>query len=107
VVTGHQAADAESPIDWNRLAGSVDTIVVLMGVGSLETTVAALIDGGLSPSTDVAIIEWGTTAKQRSLVGTLESIVKDAREKDVKPPAVIVIGEVAKLGSKLSWFKTP
>jgi len=107
VVTGHQAADAESPIDWGRLAGSVDTIVVLMGVGSLESTAKALMKGGLSPDMAVAVIEWGTTEKQRSLVGTLDTIAEEAREKGVKPPAVIVIGEVVTLGSKLSWFKMP
>jgi uroporphyrin-III C-methyltransferase len=107
VVTGHQAADAETPIDWGRLAGSVDTIVVLMGVGSLESTANDLIEGGLSPDMSVAVIEWGTTEKQRILLGTLGTIAEEVREKDVKPPAVIVIGEVVNLGSKLSWFKTP
>jgi len=105
VVTGHHAADAESPIDWGRLAGSVDTIVVLMGVGSLESTATNLIEGGLSPNLPVAVIEWGTTEKQRSLIGTLGTIAEEVREKNVKPPAVIVIGEVVNLGSKLSWFK--
>jgi len=104
VVTGHQAADTKL-IDWSRLAGSVDTIVVLMGVGSLESTATNLIEGGLSPNLPVAVIEWGTTEKQRSLIGTLGTIAEEVREKNVKPPAVIVIGEVVNLGSKLSWFK--
>lgn len=104
VVTGHQAADTKR-IDWGRLAGSVDTIVVLMGVGSLESTATNLIEGGLSPNLPVAVIEWGTTEKQRSLIGTLGTIAEEVREKNVKPPAVIVIGEVVNLGSKLSWFK--
>ncbi len=107
VVTGHQAADAEKPIAWGRLAGSVDTIVVLMGVGSLESTAKALMEGGLSSDMPVAVIEGGTTEKQRSLVGTLDTIAEEARAMDVKPPAVIVIGEVVNLGSKLSWFKMP
>jgi uroporphyrin-III C-methyltransferase len=107
VVTGHQAADAESPIDWGRLAGSVDTIVVLMGVGSLESTAKALMEGGLSSDMPVAVIEWGTLKKQRSLIASLGTIAEEAREKNVKPPAVIVIGEVVNLGSKLSWFKMP
>jgi len=107
VVTGHQAADAESPIDWGRLAGSVDTIVVLMGVGSLESTANDLIEGGLSPNMSAAVIEWGTTEKQRILLGTLGTIAEEVREKNVKPPAVIVIGKVVNLGSKLSWFKMP
>jgi len=107
IVTGHQAADAETPIDWGRLGGSVDTIVVLMGVGSLESTANDLMDGGLSPNLPVAVIEWGTLEKQRNLLGKLGTIAKEAREKNVKPPAVIVIGEVVNLGSKLSWFKMP
>jgi len=84
----------------------VDTIVVLMGVGSLESTTNSLIKGGLAPDIPVAVIEWGTTKKQRSLVGTLATIAKEVKAKNVEPPAVIVIGDVVSLGSKLSWFKT-
>ena len=107
VVTGHQAEDAESPIDWGRLAGSVDTIVVLMGVCSLENTAKALMAGGLSSDLPVAVIEWGTTEQQRCLRGRLETIAEDAMSEGVKPPAVIVVGEVVALGGKLSWFKMP
>ncbi|MCW4015951.1 MAG: uroporphyrinogen-III C-methyltransferase [Candidatus Bathyarchaeota archaeon] len=107
VVTGHQAADAKSPIDWRRLAGCVDTIVIMMGVSSLEFTANSLIAAGLSPDLAVAVIEWGTLEKQRSLVGTLATIAKEVKAKNVKPPAVIVVGDVVHLGSKLSWFKMP
>lgn len=107
IVTGHQAADAKTPIDWSKLAGSVDTIVVLMGVGSLESTAESLMRGGLNSDVPVAVIEWGTLKKQKSLIGKLGTIAKEAKEKNVKPPAVIVIGEVVKLGRKLSWFKMP
>lgn len=106
VVTGHQAADAEKPVDWGRLAGSVDTIVVLMGVGSLESTVNSLMEAGLTPSVPVAVVEWGTTDEQKVLVATLGTVVEEATAKGVKPPAVIVVGKVVDLGSKLSWFKT-
>jgi uroporphyrin-III C-methyltransferase len=105
VVTGHQAADAKTPVDWSKFAGSVDTIVILMGVGSLESTARDLLEGGLSPDLPVAVIEWGTSEKQRSLVGKLATIGKMAKEQNVKPPAVVVIGNVVKLGRKLSWFK--
>jgi len=106
VVTGHQAVNPQKTIDWGNLAGSVDTIVVLMGVGSLESTTKSLIDGGLRPTLPVAIVEWGTTKKQRQTTGTLDSIAKLARQRGVKPPAVVILGEVVNLGSKLSWFKT-
>jgi uroporphyrin-III C-methyltransferase len=107
VVTGHQAADPQQAIDWKKLAGSVDTIVVLMGVGSLKSTAQSLIEGGLSPSLPVAVVEWGTTPKQRRLIGTLVSIDELAQKKGVEPPAVVIVGEVVNLGSKLSWFQTP
>jgi uroporphyrin-III C-methyltransferase len=107
VVTGHQAVDAKTPVDWSKLAGSVDTIVILMGVGSLETTMKSLMEAGLSSHVPVAVIEWGTLKKQRSLIGKLGSIAKEASEKNVKPPAIVVVGEVVNLGRKLSWFKKP
>jgi uroporphyrin-III C-methyltransferase len=106
VVTGHQAADAEKPVDWRRLADSVGTLVVLMGVGSLESTIKSLTETGLSSSMPVAVIEWGTTDKQQVLVAKLGTVVEAATTKGVKPPAVIVIGKVVDLGSKLAWFKT-
>lgn len=105
IVTGHRAKNAETVVNWSNLAGSVDTIVILMGVESLESTANKLMEGGLDPNTPVAIIEWGTLKRQRSLIGKLGRIAKEAKERNVKPPAVIVIGEVVNLGRKLSWFK--
>lgn len=106
IVTGHRAKNAETVVNWSKLAGSVDTIVILMGVESLESTANKLMEGGLNTNTPVAIIEWGTLKRQRSLIGKLGTIAKEAKERNVKPPAVIVIGEVVNLGRKLSWFKT-
>jgi uroporphyrin-III C-methyltransferase len=107
IVTGHQAENAEKVVNWSKLASSVDTIVILMGVERLESITNNLIEGGLKSDTPVAIIEWGTMKRQRSLIGKLGTIAKEAKERNVKPPAVIVVGEVAKLGRKLSWFKMP
>jgi uroporphyrin-III C-methyltransferase len=76
-----------------------------MGVESLTLTTKELLDGGLKPSTPVAIIERGTSKYQRTITGTLGSIAKEAEEQKVQPPAVIVVGEVVTLGRKLSWFK--
>lgn len=106
IVTGHQSVNAKTLVNWSKLAGSVDTIVVLMGVGSLESTADDLIEGGLSPDVPVAVIEWGTLKKQRCVISKLGTVAKEAKDKNVKPPAVIVIGEVVNLGRKLSWFKT-
>lgn len=107
IVTGHRAGNAERVVNWSKLASAVDTIVILMGVESLESIATKLMGGGLDPNVPVAVIERGTSKRQRSLIGRLGTIASEAKERNVKPPAVIVIGEVVNLGRKLSWFKTP
>ena len=105
IVTGHRAGDSGRPVNWGKLAAGVDTIVILMGMESLEAIVKKLMEDGLDPEKPVAIIERGTTKMQRSFIAKLNTIVDEAKKNDVKPPAVIVIGEVAELGRKLAWFK--
>jgi uroporphyrin-III C-methyltransferase len=107
IITGHRAGDAEKPVDWVKIAGAVDTMVILMGVESLEGIVEKLLKGGISPEKPVAMVESGTLPQQRTLIATLGTVVKEAVEKQIKPPSVIVIGEVAALGRKLAWFKQP
>ncbi len=107
IITGHRAGDAEKPIDWAKIAESVDTIVILMGVESLEGIVNKLIAGGISIDKPVAVVESGTYQKQRTIIATLSTIIKKVQEEKIKPPSVIVIGEVATLGRKLAWFKKP
>jgi uroporphyrin-III C-methyltransferase len=107
IITGHRAGDAEKPVDWVRIANAVDTMVILMGVESLEGIVEKLLVGGVSPEKPVAMVESGTLPQQRTLIATLGTVVKEAAEKQIKPPSIIVIGEVATLGSKLAWFKQP
>jgi uroporphyrin-III C-methyltransferase len=104
IVTGHEDAEkGELVVKWNKLAGAVDTIVVLMGIGQLDQISRDLIKAGMKKSTKVAIIASGTTDKQRTVRGTLATIAKVAKKADVKPPAVIVIGRVAGL-DHLEWF---
>ena len=107
IITGHRAGDSEKVIDWVKIADAVDTMVILMGVESLDGIVCKLLEGGVSADKPVAIVESGTYPNQRTLIGKLGTIVKEAEEKQIKPPAVIVIGEVANLGRKLAWFKKP
>lgn len=107
IITGHRAGDAEKPVDWVKIANTVDTMVILMGVESLEGIVDKLLAGGVSVDRPVAMVESGTLPQQRTLIATLGTIVKEAKAKDIKPPSVIVIGEVANLGRRLAWFKKP
>lgn len=107
IITGHRAGDAEKPVDWVKIANAVDTMVILMGVESLEGIVSKLLKGGINPEKPVAMVESGTLPQQRTLISTLGAVVKEAKAKEIKPPSVIVIGEVAELGRKLAWFKKP
>jgi uroporphyrin-III C-methyltransferase len=107
IITGHRASDAEKPVDWVKIANAVDTMVILMGVESLEDTVNQLLKGGISPSRSVAIVESGTLPQQRTIIATLDTIIDKSKENNLKPPSVIIIGEVANLGRKLSWYKQP
>jgi uroporphyrin-III C-methyltransferase len=96
VVTGHE--DPSKPgtdVDWTALAGSVETLVVLMGVGSLPAIAARLVAAGRPASTPAAVISRGTTAAQQVVTGTLADIAERARH--LPPPATIVIGEVVRL----------
>ena len=95
VVTGHE--DPSKPaadVDWEGLAGGVETLVVLMGVGSLPTIAARLMAAGRPPSTKAAVISGATTAAQAVVTGTLADIAERARH--LSPPATIVIGEVVR-----------
>ena len=76
-----------------------------MGVERIARIAAELIEHGASPETPVAMIRWGTTGQQQTIQGTLATISDVAAKVDFKPPAVTVIGEVARLRDKLNWFE--
>ncbi|MHB9030905.1 MAG: uroporphyrinogen-III C-methyltransferase, partial [Candidatus Latescibacterota bacterium] len=103
--TGH-AADSKDrdSVRWSKMAEGVDTIVVFMGVGNLETIVSGILKGGRSPRTPAALIERGATPAQRIMIGTLEDIGEKARAAQVAPPALFVVGETVSLAEKLSWY---
>ena len=106
IVTGHESwAKKGSQVNWEGLANAVDTIVVLMGVSNLESIIKGIKKGGRHDDTPVAIIEDGTTRKQRVTIGKLSDIVEKARKSEVKSPAVIVIGDVVKLRKELTWLR--
>jgi uroporphyrin-III C-methyltransferase len=98
IMTGHEdPTKPESALDWSLLARSRGTIVILMGVKNLPKIAELLVENGRSGTTPVAIIERGFRADQRVTVGTLEDIGEKAVAVGVKPPAVIVIGDVVTL----------
>src|SRR5213082_36388 len=100
VLTGHEdpAKDGDAT-DWRKLAMAVDTLVILMAIGSFPRIVAALLAHGRRPETPVALIRWGTTEAQEVRVGTLADIVGHAR--GLEPPVVAVVGDVVSLREQL------
>ncbi|MCL2287634.1 MAG: uroporphyrinogen-III C-methyltransferase [Candidatus Bathyarchaeota archaeon] len=107
IITGHRAGDADKPVDWVKIANAVDTMVILMGVESLEGIVDKMLKGGISPDKSVAMVESGTLPQQRTIIATLGTIIDKSKKNNFKPPSIILIGEVAELGRKLAWFKQP
>jgi uroporphyrinogen III methyltransferase/synthase len=104
--TGHRADYVEDPTcDWARLACGPDTLVFLMGVQNLPHIVEQLVTHGRPPGTPVALVQWATCSDQKTVVGTLADIVQQAA--GIRPPAVIVIGEVVRLRETLRWFDRP
>lgn len=104
IVTGHEDPKKSEPtVKWDKLAKAVNTIVILMGVEELEHISYKLIKAGINKKSDVAVIENGTTMKQRIVKGNLSNIAEIARENKMKPPAIIIIGKVVSLQEKLAW----
>ncbi len=103
-VTGHEEpTKEETGIAWDKIATGIGTLVFFMGVGQLPEIVANLTRHGRSPLTPAAVIRWGTRAEQEVVTGTLADLAVKGR--GMKPPALIVVGEVVALREKLRWFE--
>ncbi len=107
LITGHEDPDKEgNAIDLKKLATGADTLVFLMAMGNLSAIADQLIRAGKSPKTPIALIQWGTHPHQKTLVGELENIHAKATKEGMKPPAVIVVGDVVSLRGQFGWFES-
>ncbi len=109
VVAGHEdpckfKGGMGSSLNYAALATAVDTLVILMGVGHIESIVDELITHGRNPDTPAAAIRYGTTREQETVVATLEMLPQAIRIAGLTAPAAIVIGEVVRLRDELRWF---
>jgi uroporphyrinogen III methyltransferase/synthase len=100
-VTGHE----DGSLDWDALARFPGTLVFYMGVKALPRIASSLVAGGLSPSTPVAVVERGTLPGQRTVVGTLADIASRVAEAGIRPPAITLVGSVARLRDELEWLE--
>ncbi|HWQ91370.1 MAG TPA: uroporphyrinogen-III C-methyltransferase [Clostridia bacterium] len=106
LITGHEdPAREEQKIDWTQVAQTPGTKVIMMGTERIGQIADRLMADGVNPSTPIAVVRWGTTGRQQSIEGTLQTIAEVAARERIGPPTVAVIGEVVKLRSKLNWFE--
>ncbi|MDZ7699610.1 MAG: uroporphyrinogen-III C-methyltransferase [Deltaproteobacteria bacterium] len=105
-ITGHEdPLKGSSTVAWDRLATGAGTLVFLMGVGNLPEISERLVKNGRDEDTPVAVIERGTRTDQRTVVGTLDTIARLTKKHRIRPPAVIVVGDVVRLREELNWFE--
>lgn len=104
-ISGHECpGKEETMVDWRAHARSGATLVLYMSMGRLKEICGCLVQEGRDPETPAAVVEWGTTPRQRSVRGTLADIVWKVEESGLGPPSVVIIGKVAALGDVLQWF---
>jgi len=105
-VTGHEdPAKEESALDWEALASFPGTLVFYMGVKRLGDNATALIAAGRDPEEPAAAIERGTWPGQRTVTATLGTIAEKVAREEIKAPALIVVGEVARRREELEWLE--
>ena len=104
-ISGHEDPEKESSmVNWEAHAKSGATLALYMSMGRLGEICERLVKGGRSAETPVTVVQWGTTAKQRTVRGTLSDIQWKVTEAGLGAPSVVIIGEVASLGVTLDWF---
>ena len=103
-ITGH-LKDHSLDLNWQDLVSSNQTLVFYMGLSGLESICKELIARGKSATTPAALVEKGTTARQRVFIGDLTTLPDIVRKAEAKAPTLIIVGDVVKLHDQLSWFK--
>ncbi|MDR0881429.1 MAG: uroporphyrinogen-III C-methyltransferase [Candidatus Adiutrix sp.] len=105
LVTGHEREDRpDSALNWTALA-QMGALAMVMGVRNLGRVCQSLLAAGKPPATPAALIQWGTTARQKTLVGDLTDLPARAELAGLGPPALLVIGQVVTLREELNWFE--
>jgi uroporphyrin-III C-methyltransferase/precorrin-2 dehydrogenase/sirohydrochlorin ferrochelatase len=103
-VTGH-LKDGSVDLNWKALAHPKQTVVFYMGLHGAPTLCKELVAHGLPESTPVALVEQGTTPQQRVFTATLETLLDVIANEDIKPPTLIIVGDVVTLHDKLKWVE--
>ena len=107
IITGsNEKGKEDTHIDWEKIASRSGTLIFLMGARKLKRITENLMKHGKNPETPIAVIQWGTTYRQKTWTGTLNTIVDIAAKENIKPPALTIVGEVVALKSHTDWYET-
>jgi len=105
-LSGHEDPRKERPaIDWAAHARSGATLCLYMAMSRLGEICIELMAGGLPAHTPAAVVQWAGTQKQRQVISDLRNIAADAVEAGLGSPSIVIVGEVARLGRRLAWFR--
>lgn len=104
-ITGH-LKDGTTNLNWSSLVQPQQTLAVYMGTHGLEVLSRELIKHGMAGTMPAAIIQQGTTSEQCVYITTVKELPAIPKQYDIKPPSMIIIGEVVSLHEKLAWFET-
>lgn len=104
VITGHRRAGQDYDIDFDALVRTGGTLVFLMGVAALEDIASGLLGAGMDPDTPAAVLEKGTTARQRRISATVATLEAACAAANAQTPAIIVVGKVCALAEEFDWF---
>lgn len=103
-VTGHEDPKKNTEVvNWEQMAKSVDTIVIMMGLARIGIICERLVKGGMDKKTPVAVIQNGTTPRQKMITGNVVNIANLVQKNKISPPTIIIIGNVVKLSKKIGW----
>lgn len=105
IITGHKKKNEEYDIDFESLVKTKGTLVFLMGLSALKDICTGLLNAGMDRNIPVAVLENGTTSKQRRIVATLSTIEAEAIRKNAVTPAIIVVGHVCGLADEFAWYE--
>jgi len=106
IITGHESPDKlDVSIYWDKVTNATGTLLFLMGVAKIDYISSQLMKHGRSSDTPVALVRWGTTPEQETIVGTLGTIAEQVVTTGFKSPAIIIVGDVVKQREQLQWYE--
>ncbi len=102
-ITGH-LKDGTVDLDWTAMARPKQTVVIYMGLVGLNQICEKLIEHGVPATMPAAVVQQGTTQRQKVVSATLQDLAEKVEAAQLKPPSLIIVGEVVQLREKLNWF---